>query len=457
MTIMARRVLVLYAFAGVAAAFAIVGIYRGFFSSSKTPWKTPSPSGETTTRQFAHRIVHLDLKGAPPTMSYLVDLLPFLKRLGATGLLVEYEDMYPYSGDLSLLRRADAYTEAEIKRLVAKANSLHLDLIPLVQTFGHLSFVLKHERFAPLRADPRDVTSLCASNPDSAALAKRLVADVARLHPNAKRIHVGGDEVGGIGRCRTDAGRGGTSALYVAHMKPILEYVTETLAVTPLLWHDMLAQWSIGDLTKFSHLAEPMIWEYRADVRYHVDAATLRRFSATFPRVWAASAFKGADGSYEDFTPIRTRVANHVAWSKILNEYPGPGELIGIALTGWSKYDHFAIPCELLPPALPSLALCLSTLKSGALLASEHERVSRLLGFRDSLVPLDYFDAKKSDFGSLSYPGGPVYNFIFYVDKLRHIGQRCTKLDVTWISPWNQKRNSLNWYRVNQAAECYEK
>lgn len=39
------------------------------------------------------RIVHLDFKGAPPTLAYAESLLPLLRRWGATGLLLEWEDV----------------------------------------------------------------------------------------------------------------------------------------------------------------------------------------------------------------------------------------------------------------------------------------------------------------------------------------------------------------------------
>ncbi|KIH48667.1 hypothetical protein ANCDUO_21260, partial [Ancylostoma duodenale] len=52
-------------------------------------------------RPFAQSIVHLDLKGAPPIMSVYEWLFPLLRKMGAHGVLMEYEDMFPYSGDLA--------------------------------------------------------------------------------------------------------------------------------------------------------------------------------------------------------------------------------------------------------------------------------------------------------------------------------------------------------------------
>ncbi len=44
---------------------------------------------------------------------YLLQLFPLLHRWGATGLLVEYEDMFPYWGELTDIAAPNAYTYVE--------------------------------------------------------------------------------------------------------------------------------------------------------------------------------------------------------------------------------------------------------------------------------------------------------------------------------------------------------
>ena len=64
----------------------------------------------------ARRLVHFDLKGAPPKIDYLKKVMDIAVKLGATGLLIEYEDMFPYEGVLEPLAAHNHYTKTEVNR-----------------------------------------------------------------------------------------------------------------------------------------------------------------------------------------------------------------------------------------------------------------------------------------------------------------------------------------------------
>ncbi|KAG7239806.1 hypothetical protein INR49_028394 [Caranx melampygus] len=121
------------------------------FDKMKYP---PWPEGQ--------KLVHLDLKGAPPKAEYLNKLIELFSDLGAKGLLVEYEDMFPYEGELQLLKATaqPAYSRQEILSLLELARSKSMEVIPLVQTFGHMEYVLKHQPLWGLREVPHCVGTL---------------------------------------------------------------------------------------------------------------------------------------------------------------------------------------------------------------------------------------------------------------------------------------------------------
>lgn len=51
-----------------------------------------------------------------PSVPSLPQVLPLLRALGATGLLLEYEDTFPYTGSLELLRAPHAYRYGHVPR-----------------------------------------------------------------------------------------------------------------------------------------------------------------------------------------------------------------------------------------------------------------------------------------------------------------------------------------------------
>ena len=168
-----------------------------------TSFEEPKLS-EITAGKFVppRRVVHLDLKGGPPLLSYLRSLLPLLGRSGATHLLVEYEDMFPHWGPLANISATNAYTTQELAELLQLARQNSLTVIPLVQTFGHLEWILKLERFKHLREEQPYPQSICPSREGSLELLRLVLSQIMELHQDSSHLHIGCDEVFQLGQCR---------------------------------------------------------------------------------------------------------------------------------------------------------------------------------------------------------------------------------------------------------------
>ena len=102
-----------------------------------------------------------------------------------------------------------------------------------------------------------------------------------------------------------------------------------------------------------------MVWVYAEDVYRFVPSYTWDRYAQVFPHMWTASAFKGAHGETLVVPDSKRHLTNNLNWLQLMGEQEPKlsGGFRGIAITGWQRYDHFSVLCELLPAALPSLAL----------------------------------------------------------------------------------------------------
>ncbi len=170
------------------------------------------------------RLIHFDLKGAPPKPQYLIKVLRLAKSLGATGLLLEYEDMFPFEGPLKGVAAKNHYKKEEIQEVLDVCQELDLEVIPLVQTFGedksallfwvfvakigmlfipgHLELLLKLPAFSHLRDVPEMPESICPCHPEAVMVVKELVRQVMSMHPKARFLHIGCDEVFHLGECQ---------------------------------------------------------------------------------------------------------------------------------------------------------------------------------------------------------------------------------------------------------------
>ena len=426
----------------------------------------PSKKSQSLSNEFSMtpfiglKIVHFDLKGAPPKYDYLLEITKYSKSLGADGLLIEYEDMFPWSGELKLLASPNAYSKEQIEKMLKLAKSLKMKVIPLIQTFGHLEFVLKHKEFAKFRAD-KDITGLvCPINNGSVPLIKTLIDQIVEMHPRSEWIHLGGDEVWSLESCKKCIeSKKPVSSLYMLHMKPLLTYVSalNSKKLKPIIWDDMLRYWKRDALKELGKYVSPMVWAYVDDLNSYpkIPEDMWERYTYSFKEMWIASSFKGALKPWSNFVPVKQHLNNHLSWLKIISMLQNRGTGIkGIALTGWSRFDHYGPLCEVLPAGIPSLALCLKVLTEGKFSDEIHSNVSHLLGFKEPFKIMDSFTRYSPE--NATYPGGEVYALMGTVEKaLSVLTNWISDREKGWMREYQIQQNFLDYLPLNQTLTGY--
>ncbi|XP_043678011.1 hexosaminidase D-like [Vespula pensylvanica] len=318
-----------------------------------------------------HKIVHLDLKGAPPKIGYYKYLLPLLKKLGATGILIEYEDMFPFDGRIKDISAGNCYTKEDIRIIQKLAEENNLIVIPLIQTFGHLEFILKLDKYKDYREVPRYPQVVCPTYNKTIPLIYEIIDQVVAAHPTSKHLHIGADEVYQIGDCsrcvNTMVKKHWTKKqLFLDHVSKVASYIKEKYPqLTVLMWDDEFREISPQEIIdKDLHLmVEPVVWKYTTDPGSTLTDQLWESYGAVWKSVWVATAFKGATAPDRFYTDIPYHLENHEHWLEIIIEYSNQITFKGVILTGWQRYDHFSVLCELLSTAIPSLAINLAALQ----------------------------------------------------------------------------------------------
>jgi len=414
-----------------------------------------------------HRIVHLDLKGAPPSIQYLKKVLTLSKELGATGVLIEYEDMFPWSGRLATVAAGNHYSLAEVRELQNICKGLGLEVIPLVQTFGHLEFLLKHKEFAYLRDVEEMPESICPCHNDTMGIVREIVDQVMAVHKNAKYLHIGCDEVYHLGECSQCLGFGRTS-VFIDHVTKVAQYVNHTYQAIPIIWDDMLRNFMVEEMQPLAGLVEPMVWVYAEDVERFVPSYTWDRYNQVFDYFWTASAFKGAHGETLVVPDVQRHLTNNLNWLTLMDQEEPRirGGFRGIVLTGWQRYDHFAVLCELLPAAIPSLAVNLVATSNGYFNETLQKGLFKALGcVQHSSRYGNYIDLENDNFlwDKLSWCYFPGANFFKVTKNLVtteiEVDDFLKKVEKKkgWLTEYNRRHNMSSPFRIDEGLEDWSR
>ncbi|XP_067859085.1 hexosaminidase D-like [Heptranchias perlo] len=399
------------------------------------------------------RIVHLDLKGAAPKLSYLEKIFPLLSSIGVNGILMEYEDTFPYHDGLEILKSTYAFSSADVDKIQQLAESSNLEIIPLIQTFGHMEFVLKHDKYRHLREVERYPNSLNPHLPDSLNLVKEMVSQVLDKHSKSAWLHIGADEVFHLGESAESKQwiseqRGDIGKMFLEHIKEVGSFaVNKYPGLKLLIWDDMMRKISKEGIREsgVTEYIAPMVWFYRPAFNIdQVEEFLTKYMDSGFRSVWFASAFKGATGVSQGWTPIKYHLENQLQWLQVIksiSKFPSL-HFQGLALTGWQRYDHFSTLCELLPVAIPSLVVCMQAVTHGSFTKEAKSNSQQILGFKN--IDLQ----NNASEGDGTFAGAEIYEMV------RSIYQNL-KSEVTrvlesnseingWFNHYNRKHRFAN-------------
>ena len=192
-----------------------------------------------------------------------------------------------------------------------------------------------------------------------------------------------------------------------------------------------------------------MMWGYMEDVERYFGDDLYEKYGRLFEKIWIASAYKGASGELAKITSIEHHYRNHISWMNVMNDKVKRNILKfkGIALTGWSRYDHFITLCDLLPQAIPSLIFNLKAMKIGKLTEKIKNEITVQLGCNG---PITWNSENINMNINCDFPGHEVYEAILPIESMIDSTSKTIKFAEKYVSPINLENSYLHVKRTQE-------
>ena len=135
-------------------------IYRSLFLLGIFLCSCVSVKSAQSPSDFKVRAFYLDCRTQVMTVSAIKNFASDLSTKGINTLLIEYEATFPFQKHATLCNHL-AFSRDEVKDIIKHCTSLGIDVIPLQNCFGHSEYILRHDRYAHLREDRKEVSQVC--------------------------------------------------------------------------------------------------------------------------------------------------------------------------------------------------------------------------------------------------------------------------------------------------------
>jgi hypothetical protein len=166
---------------------------------------------------IVERAVHYDTKHHQDKADYVRSFIKDMAKYKINMLVWEWEDKFAYPSHPEI-GAPGAFTMKEMQEFTRYAQKYHIQIVPLVQGLGHVSFILKWPQYKGLREIADSNWEFCPLKDGSYDLLFDLWEDAMKATPGSEYIHIGSDEtyeLAACDQCRAKAGEIGKSGLYL--------------------------------------------------------------------------------------------------------------------------------------------------------------------------------------------------------------------------------------------------
>ncbi|MBP3302466.1 MAG: beta-N-acetylhexosaminidase [Opitutales bacterium] len=333
-------------------------------------------------------------RGRVPKMSALRDLVKTLARLRYNQLQLYVEHTYEFKNHEEVWREASPLTAKNLKDLDGMCREHGIELVPNLNSFGHVERWLKHEKYKPLAEcsngfyheifKMQRVAGTFAACEETADFMGRLYDEFL---PNfsSDKFNIGGDEPWelGQGRSRELCEKHGKRAVYLEHMARLKKRV-EAHGKKMMFWGDVL----LGEAGKippeFLRNTIPVVWGYDAG---HPFDEQCSRVKDALEKAGGNGEFYLAPGtsSWLSFGTRQTNALQNIREACAAAKKHGA---TGVLLTTWGDFGYHNQFCANWLP----LVFAAEEMWSGSAETSE-EHFSEILDWVLKKTPDDYAKA----------------------------------------------------------------
>lgn len=175
-------------------------------------------------------------RGGVMKVSSVKKFLDYTAAFGMNMLMLYTEDTYEVEGYPFFGYQRGRYTLQELRQIDDYAAELGIEVIPCIQTFGHMEQYLRY----PFNADIKDSdTVLLAGEEKTYELIRACIATVRKAF-RSDRIHIGCDETRGLGlgQYLNRNGYRDRFAVFNEHLHKVTDICRE-FGYRPMMWSDM--------------------------------------------------------------------------------------------------------------------------------------------------------------------------------------------------------------------------